>query len=91
MNNLPPGVSDNTYGAPWNDQSYEVVFQLFHEINGMTFQTENLMTEMLLQGPSKYDYEFLEDCAIEQISSDPEFETAFMDYGCDIKIIKING
>ena len=26
--NLPPGVSENTYGAPWNDEDFEFTLEV---------------------------------------------------------------
>lgn len=29
MSNYPPGVSENTFGAPWNTEDYECVFKVY--------------------------------------------------------------
>ena len=27
--NYPPGVSDNTFGAPWNDEEFNFAFKIY--------------------------------------------------------------
>ena len=77
-------INENEYGAPWNDQFYDVTFYFKLEQEGMEFTSEKLDTTFCLSGPYNYDYSELKEYAYKKI--DEEYN---IDYD-QIVILNIN-
>lgn len=77
-------INENEFGAPWNDQFYDVTFYFRMEINGVEFKSEQLENMFVLSGPKYYDYDELKSYAHRHI-----YENYYID-DADIIILNIN-
>lgn len=77
-------INENEYGAPWNDQFYNVVFYFKLTLGDILFTSENLETSFTLSGPKQYSYSELKKAAKSMIYGEYNF-----DYD-EIVIVNIN-
>lgn len=63
-------INENEYGAPWNDQLYDVTFYFTLEQEGIEFTSEELDTTLCLSGPRNYDYSELKEYAYNKIKEE---------------------
>ena len=77
-------INENEYGAPWNDQFYNVVFYFKLTLGNVLFTSENLETSFTLSGPKQYSYSELKKAAESMIYGEYDF-----DYD-EIVIVNIN-
>jgi len=77
-------INNEEYGAPWNDQFYNVTFYFIIELENIKFKSELLELSFCLSGPYNYEYSELKNHTLEQIH-----ETYKIDYD-DIMIVDIN-
>ena len=72
------------FGAPWNDQFYNVKFYFKLNLDGVEFTSEQLETFFILQGPYNYEY-----CELEKYAHDAICDIYKFDYD-QIVILNIN-
>jgi hypothetical protein len=77
-------INENEYGAPWNDQFYDVVFYFKLTLDDILFTSGNLETSFTLSGPKQYSYSELKIAAESTIYGEYDF-----DYD-EIVIVNIN-
>lgn len=62
------------FGAPWNDQFYNVTFYFKLNLDGVEFISEQLETQFTLSGPHNYDYSELKEHAYNTIDNVYKFD-----------------
>lgn len=62
------------FGAPWNDQFYNVVFYFKLILGNVLFTSENLETSFTLSGPKQYSYSELKKAAESMIYGEYNFD-----------------
>lgn len=77
-------IYNEEFGAPWNDQFYNVVFYFKLTLGDVLFTSENLETSFTLIGPKQYSYSELKIAAESTIYGEYDF-----DYD-EIVIVNIN-
>jgi hypothetical protein len=67
-------INENEYGAPWNDQFYDVIFYFVLNLDDVKFISEQLTTSFCLSGPHEYEYSELKEYAYDKIHEDYKFD-----------------
>ena len=67
-------INENEYGAPWNDQFYDVTFYFKLELEGVEFTSEQLEITFCLSGPRNYSYSELKEYAYDKIHEEYKFD-----------------
>lgn len=67
-------INDSEFGAPWNDQFYNIEFHFELDQDGIGFVSEKLKTKIVLSGPKDYDKNYILDVAYDQIRSEYDFD-----------------
>ena len=62
------------FGAPWNDQFYNVTFYFKLNLNGIEFVSEQLEIQFTLSGPYNYDHSELKEYAYNAIDDIYKFD-----------------
>ena len=63
-------INENEYGAPWNDQFYDVIFYFVLNLDDVEFTSEQLTTTFCLSGPCEYEYSELKEHACNKITEE---------------------
>ncbi len=67
-------IYNEEFGAPWNDQLYNVVFYFKLTLGNVLFTSENLETSFTLSGPKQYSYSELKRAAESIIYGEYDFD-----------------
>ena len=67
-------INENEYGAPWNDQFYDITFYFQLELEGIKFISEQLEITFCLYGPRDYSYSELKEYAYDKIHEEYKFD-----------------
>lgn len=67
-------TNDSEFGAPWNDQFYDVTFYFRLELNDIKFTSEQLEISFCLSGPRDYDHSELREFAYNAICEEYKFD-----------------